>query len=59
MIFECEVCARSVNEVQLHRVNEKGVPGIWRCPDHLTTKIDPVVEELCDIIQPRHQQEGA
>ena len=47
MIVECEVCKKGIPEVAiLHRVNEKGVPGIWRCENCMTSEqaedINPV-----------------
>jgi hypothetical protein len=54
--MRCEICQRNVPDdgVTLHRVNEKGVKGIWRCADHLTpdqrAAIDPEVSEIVKII---------
>lgn len=33
MAIKCRLCGRGPNECQgvLHRVNEKGVTGIWEC----------------------------
>ena len=34
-MIRCEICQRSPNEAKvLHRVNEKGVTGRWRCEVH-------------------------
>lgn len=47
--MKCEVCHRSPPQdlVTLHRVNEFGVVGIWRCDAHLTDEqrsgLDPKV----------------
>jgi hypothetical protein len=48
----CEICKRSVWETCLFRANPKGVvPAIWRCREHTTTEIDPVVEDITRIIE--------
>lgn len=33
MAFKCRLCGKGIEEIggYLHRVNEKGVPGIWEC----------------------------
>jgi hypothetical protein len=54
--MKCEVCGKGVFDgVKLHRVNKKGVPGIWRCSRHLTEEqdfqVDPEVRKLTNIIQ--------
>ena len=34
--MECEVCHKSASEgVDLYRVNEKGISGLWRCLAHM------------------------
>jgi len=37
----CRLCKRDANEINgcLHRVNEKGVPGIWECRPYCNTNI--------------------
>ena len=53
--MKCEICQRTADQdgVILHRVNEKGVIGAWRCTDHLPEgfQVDPVVKEILDIIE--------
>ena len=54
--FSCEVCKKSPHQdgIALFRTGEKG-PGVdphWRCRDHLTMPIDPVVEVVCDALCP-------
>lgn len=53
--LNCEVCKRGVEEVSLHRVNEKGVPGIWRCQACLTHEQeaaqDPICRDIVNIIE--------
>lgn len=56
--MKCEICNRGMADgVTLHRVNEKGVPGIWRCSEDLTKKqraaIDPEVKKVVDAISRR------
>lgn len=42
--MKCEVCERGPSDgVTLHRQNEKGVKGIWRCEDHNTKTVDPEI----------------
>lgn len=53
----CEVCNKTVagDGVTLHRVNELGVKGIWRCKDCMTPEqvaaIDPVVADITKAIE--------
>ncbi len=36
--MECEVCHKHASDgTDLYRVNEKGVPGRWRCLEHMET----------------------
>lgn len=55
--MKCEICGKGPpqDDVALHRVNELGVTGIWRCHEHLTPEqratIDPVVADIVNIIQ--------
>jgi hypothetical protein len=53
--MECEICKRTVTQdsVTLHRINEKGVKGIWRCETHLPPGFvfDPVVQDIGRIIE--------
>lgn len=48
----CDVCQGSPREgIAVYRINEKGVPGIWRCKTHLDTPVDPVVFKIGTIIE--------
>lgn len=54
--MHCEVCHKGMKEgVTLHRVNAKGVKGIWRCPRCLThdqeANIDTTVRDIVGIIE--------
>lgn len=55
--MKCEICGKAPpdDRVALYRVNEMGVPGIWRCTEHLTktqvSELDPIVSELVQIIE--------
>ena len=55
--LQCEVCHKNIHDdgIQLHRVNETGVEGIWRCQYHITDEqrksIDPFVAEICRVIE--------
>ena len=49
--MKCIFCHKS--GVTLHRINEKGVPGIWACTEHrnLSDKnFDPALDKLIGII---------
>lgn len=53
----CEVCEKGPADGKtLYRVNPKGVPGIWRCPDCLTNaqaeRLDPETVRLASIVNP-------
>lgn len=60
--MECEICHKTPADgiTTLHRVNEKGVKGIWRCKRHLThdqeAAIDPEVLKITQIIEKRNMQ---
>lgn len=53
----CAVCNRHVSEdrVVLHRVNEKGIPGIFVCEPCLTPEqraaLDPETKHLTDTLR--------
>lgn len=47
--FKCGVC-----DVPLFRQNPKGETGIWACKEHNGKPIDPLVEEITDIVQKNH-----
>lgn len=52
--MQCFACGRDVSKHTLFRINEKGVTGVWACRDHVPDdmKVDPVVREIADIIDP-------
>lgn len=63
--MECEICGCRAPEdgATLFRVNSSGVPGLWRCREHLTDEqraaIAPEVKEITDIIEmDNRQKEG-
>lgn len=39
--MKCQLCGKSIQEIggYLHRVNEKGVPGIWECRPSCNVKL--------------------
>lgn len=50
----CELCGRGVNDgAELHRQNEKGVKGVWRCERCNTLPIDPEIRQIFDAIAGR------
>lgn len=56
--MKCEICERGTADgVTLCRVNEKGVPGIWRCWDDMTAQqradTDPEIMEIIEAIEGR------
>lgn len=52
-MFECEVCQKHPirDSIATFRVNEYGIPGIFRCREHLETPIDSDVDEIVRIIE--------
>lgn len=59
----CEVCKGNPNVAgTLHRVNAKGVPGVWRCGRCLTPeqakRVDPETRRLCNMISPPKTPRG-
>ena len=52
--MECEICQRRPDKdgIAIHRINEKGIPGIWRCEDHMEgRKVDKAVQDIIDTIR--------
>lgn len=50
--MKCEWCGKGPQDgVSLYRINEKGVPGIWRCEADLDRRPDEDVAELVGIIE--------
>lgn len=50
--MKCEMCGRGIPEgVTLHRQNEKGVRGIWRCTDCNIKPIPPEVKQIMDVLE--------
>lgn len=54
----CELCKRTIEQVRsLHRQNEKGVKGVWRCNDCNTKPVDLVVTKIMDALAPKVKKE--
>lgn len=52
----CCICGKGpANGVSVFRINEKGVPGIWACEQHIRqtdgAPIDPDMRRLTNIIE--------
>lgn len=45
----CYVCGR--NNLELYRQNEKGVKGVFACPEHNVGKVDEMVLEIVAVIK--------
>ena len=53
--MKCEICGIGMKEgATLHRVNEKGVAGIWRCSEHYGGPVDEIVQILEDDMRSRN-----
>lgn len=49
--MKCEICGRGIPEgASLHRQNEKGVKGIWRCERCNILPIDPEIKIIMDAL---------
>lgn len=52
--MRCIFCHKGpMDGVTIHRINEKGVEGIWACNKHIKqtdVTVDPIVKKLTDII---------
>lgn len=51
MAIKCRLCGKGAVETHgyLHRVNEKGVPGIWECRPTCQADLPPDVRVLLTI----------
>ena len=50
--MKCEWCGKGpADGTSVFRINEKGIPGIWRCEADLDRKPDEDVYELVSIIE--------
>jgi len=50
--MKCEICGKGVKDgANLHRQNEKGIKGIWRCEEHNTLPIDPEIQVIIDCLK--------
>lgn len=50
--MKCEWCGKGLQDgVSLFRVNEKGVPGIWRCEADLDRRPDEQVAQIVAAIE--------
>jgi len=55
MSIECCICRKGpTHGVTVHRINPKGVKGIWACEKHIrqtdAPPIDHDVKVICDLI---------
>lgn len=51
--MKCEVCQKGMEHgVNLHRQNEKGVTGIWRCDEHNQKPVDQFTKDLIELLNP-------
>lgn len=49
--MHCETCAKGPPDgVDLYRINAKGVPGRWRCVDHMPTPPDPQLRLIVETV---------
>lgn len=55
--MHCEICKRDPvhHGVSLHRQNEKGVKGVWRCDDCNMKPVDRVVQMIADALDPQRK----
>lgn len=53
MLFFCYKCKKELKAGALFRQNEKGIQGIWACAACNTQPIDPLIEEITNIIEGR------
>jgi hypothetical protein len=49
--MKCYVCGCGPFTAALHRVNEKGVTGIWACSAHFTGEVDEVVASIITVVE--------
>lgn len=51
--MHCVICRRGMRDgVDLFRINEKGVPGLWACQKHMNqTDAPPVSPEVASIVE--------
>lgn len=58
--MKCEICHLSIEEgVTLHRQNELGVDGVWRCSTHNQKPIDPEIKDIVEIIEDDNRRRDA
>ena len=51
-MVKCEICGFGpADGVTVHRTNEYGVEGIWRCEQHLDGPVDEDVAELVAVLE--------
>jgi hypothetical protein len=53
--MKCCICNKGpADGVTIHRINAKGVLGVWACEKHLAQTdappIDPLVREICSAL---------
>lgn len=59
-MMRCIFCQKGPAEgVALFRVNAKGQPGVWACPDHINrtdATVDPAVKDIVSALDRRGQK---
>ncbi len=54
-MIACEICGKGPalehGGVTVHRQNELGVDGIWRCLEHNTLPIDEETQEIIAVVK--------
>ena len=54
--MRCEICGRGMESmVNLHRQNELGEIGIWRCDDHNQLPVCEEVQQIIDALKGARQ----
>lgn len=49
--MKCGICKKEPPDVNiLHRINKKGVPGIWRCENCMTAEQAETIDPLALLI---------
>jgi hypothetical protein len=50
--MKCVMCARTVFETPMYRVNEKGVSGAWACKDHAPALESKTLRQAREELEP-------
>lgn len=57
--MKCDICGKGpLDGFTIFRVNEYGVPGIWRCREHMNKPIDPEDDRLARIIEEDNERKA-